>query len=98
MKQTVFLLLLIFTAGAVFAAGQDRTASADNVWREIDDASLQRRQLPRPIIPHAYRAFTLDKTALGNILRKAPMEFTETARNNSPVVTIPMPDGSFARF
>ena len=98
MKRTMFLLLLIFTAGAVFAAGQNRTASADNLWREIDDANLQRRQLPRPIIPHAYRAFTLDKSALGSVLRKSPMEFTEAARNNSTVVTIPMPDGAFARF
>ncbi len=94
----MFLLLLIFTAGAVFAAGQDLTVSADKLWREIDDASLQRRQLPRPIIPHAYRTFALDKTALGSVLRKAPMEFTEAARTNSPVVTIPMPDGAFARF
>jgi hypothetical protein len=98
MKWTVFLLLLIFTAGAIIAAGQDRTASADKLWREIDDASLQRRQLPRPIIPHAYRTFTLDKNALGNVLRKAPLEFTDAARNNSPVVMIPMPDGAFARF
>jgi hypothetical protein len=59
----------------------------DKLWREIDDEGLQRRQLPRPIDPHAYRTFTLDKNALGNMLRKAPMEFTEAARNNSPVVT-----------
>jgi hypothetical protein len=42
-----------------FRCRTNRTASADNLWREIDDANLQRRQLPRPIIPHAYRAFTL---------------------------------------
>ncbi len=79
MKRTVFLLLFIFTLGAVFVSGQDRITRPDNLWREIDDASLQRRELPRPIIPRAYRAFTLDKTALGSVLRKAPMEFTEAA-------------------
>ncbi|MDQ3040761.1 MAG: M12 family metallo-peptidase, partial [Acidobacteriota bacterium] len=98
MKRTVFLLFFIFTIGAIFASGQDQITRPDTLWREIDDASLQRRQLARPIVPNSYRAFTLNKTALGNLLRTAPMEFTEAARNDSPVITIPMPDGAFARF
>ena len=98
MKRTGLFLLFIFTFGVIFVVGQDKTTAADKMWREIDDAALQRQLLPRPIIPNAYRTFALDKAALQNALRKAPMEFTEAARSNPLLMTIPMPDGTLARF
>ncbi|HLM59974.1 MAG TPA: zinc-dependent metalloprotease family protein, partial [Pyrinomonadaceae bacterium] len=98
MKRTVSLFLFIFALSVVFVAGQGKPSTPNKLWREADDAALQQRQLERVIIPNAYRAFTLDKTALKNVLRKAPLEFTEAARNNSEEITIPMPDGTFARF
>ncbi len=98
MKRTGFLFLFILTCGAIFVFGQAKTTSADKLWREIDDANLQQRPAQRVIIPNAYRAFNLDKTALQNALRQAPMEFTEAARSNSLTITVPMPDGSYARF
>jgi hypothetical protein len=98
MKRTVSLFLFIFALGVVFVAGQGKTTAPNKLWHEADDAALQQRQLERPIIPDAYRAFTVDKSALKNVLRKAPLEFTVAARNNSTEITIPMPDGTLARF
>ncbi len=98
MRRTGFLFLFILTFGSMFVFGQDKTASTDKLWREIDDSALQRQLPQRQIIPNAYRTFTLDKAALRNLLRQAPMEFTEAARSNSLTITVPMPDGSFARF
>lgn len=94
MKRVVFLLLFIFAANAVAALA----ASPDKLWQEIDDAALQDRQVERLIIPREYRTFTLNKTALRNLLSKAPVEFTNDAAQSFLVMTLPMPDGTFSRF
>ena len=98
MKRTVAFLLFILALNAANGFGQGTTRSSDKMWREIDDATLQQRQLQRSIIPNHYRTFTLNRTALKNTLRNAPVEFTDAARNNPTIMTLPMPDGKFARF
>jgi hypothetical protein len=98
MKRTVSFLLFIFTFGVIFVAGQGKTTTNDGLWREIDDMALQQRQLLRPIIPNAYRTYRVDKVALQNALRTAPMEFTQAARHSPLILTVPMPDGTLARF
>ena len=98
MKRTVAFLLFIFALNAANAFGQGTKSSSDKMWREIDDAALQQRQLQRPIIPNHYRTFTLNQTALKNTLRNAPMEFTDAAKITPLMMTLPMPDGKFARF
>ena len=98
MKRTVAFLLFILAGSAAAAFGQSSKGLSGNVWREIDDAVLQQRQPERPIVPRQYRTFALDKTALKNLLQQAPSEFTEAARNGVLTVSLPMPDGGFARF
>ncbi|MBA3694205.1 MAG: hypothetical protein H0W77_12340, partial [Acidobacteria bacterium] len=98
MKRFVFLILFIFSINVVFAFGQKNQALPDKLWQEVDDSALQQRLPERLVIPNAYHTFTLDKTAFQNLLREAPMEFTEAARGNSPIITLPMPDGKLARF
>ncbi len=99
MKRLGFLLLFIFSISVVFSFGQKNSIASDKLWQEFDDTALQQRLLDRVIIPNAYRAFKLDKTALQNALRQAPLEFTDAARGVSPVIiTIPMPDGTLSRF
>lgn len=95
MKRSIFLLCVIFSLSAVAAfAG----SSPDRLWREINDASLQRNAVRRTVIPQAYRTYTLDKNELQAILREAPMEFTDSARQIEWIITLPMPDGTFSRF
>ena len=63
------------------------TVSADRVWQSMDEAPLLASQPERWIVPQAYRTFRLDSGALQRILDRAP-----------GILTIPMPDGTFARF
>ena len=98
MKRLLFLLLFIFSINVVFAFGQKNQILPDKLWQEVDDSALQQRLPERLVIPNVYRTFTLDKTALKGLLRQAPMEFTEAAKGNSPIITLPMPDGKLARF
>lgn len=92
--QPVFLCVsALFLVSTTFAGKSD-----DKVWKEIDDSSLQQRTAERTIVPLDYKTFDLNKTALLSILNKAPLEFTDAARNNEVILTLPMPDGSFARF
>ncbi len=93
MKRLILLLLFIFSISVVFAFGQINQALPDKLWQEVDDSALQQGLAERLVIPTAYRTFTLNKTALQNLLQKAPMEFTAAAGNNSVIITVPMPDG-----
>ncbi len=97
-----FILSVIFvlacTASSVYAGNQDRNSSPDGIWQKIDGAGLQQRQAQRPIIPNAFLTFSLNMDALNRLLRRAPMEFTEAARNSQVIFTLPMPDGTFAKF
>jgi hypothetical protein len=97
MKKSLFLLA-IFALSVTFAFGQGAKGSNDRLWREIDASGLRKSNAERTVVPSAYRTFTLDKTALSNTLRIAPMEFTQAARNNSLTIALPMPDGTLARF
>ena len=98
MKRSVAFLLFILACSAATAFGQSPKGFSGKLWREIDDAALQQRQLMRPIVPRQYRTFALDQNALKNLLQQAPMEFTEAARSSSLTISLPMPDGTFARF
>lgn len=100
MLRTTFSIVVIvtFTALSVLAVGQNGKTSPDNLWHEINDAALQHRQSQRPIVPNVYRTVTLNMDALKQLLAQAPMEFTDAARNNQVVMTLPMPDGTFAKF
>lgn len=98
MKRVVFLFVFVLCLSVSFVLGQQKRVSSDNVWTEIDDSILQQKQLSRPIIPKSYRTYTLDKIELQKMLEKAPMEFSSEARDNSLVMTLPMPDGKYARF
>lgn len=77
------------------------SASAqDQLWQEIATDSinaLRSDQQPR-LAPQRYRAFQLNEAALASVLANAPMELTEAAKTTQNEITLPMPDGKFARF
>src|SRR5215204_4032265 len=92
-QSVVLFLTAVFLASTVLA-GQ----SPDEVWQETDASSLQFKSAERSVIPKAFRTFSVNKDNLLTIINKAPMEFTAAAQNNEVILTLPMPDGSFARF
>ena len=94
------LLALCAMVVAPVAAGQAdagdsdpaRSPSADNVWRFAD----QPNDTETRFAPDAYRAARMDRDT-------APRSLWSGCRNVSyneplPVLTLPMPDGAFARF
>ena len=73
-------------------------ASEDRVWRKIEKDDFLRSHATAGVIPPFYRSVSLDAAAQKQVLRHAPMEFTKAARQTQVVMTLPMPDGTFARF
>ncbi|MGH9944327.1 MAG: reprolysin-like metallopeptidase, partial [Pyrinomonadaceae bacterium] len=77
-------------------------ASEDGLWREsgqrvVPAAGPSERQGA----PDSYRPLSLDGVALAKLLRRAPLEGTAAAaaaRDTRVFMSLPLPDGSFARF
>ena len=76
--------------------------SNDGLWQFTNEASLVRAltddQKARAAAPQSHKTARLNRDALTELLRQAPMEFTDSANRNPFVMTLPMPDGTFARF
>lgn len=91
------LACVAISATPTMAAIGDR--SPDGVWSEAAPNAVAPGTLTETFdTPGAYRLYQLDDLALFGILRAAPMEFTPAAQPSSTVLTLPMPDGTFARF
>ena len=71
--------------------------SADGVWSVPEQGAITSVQPQRADI-RSYRRVALDQNALEAILRTAPMEFSEAAGEKRLILTLPDPDGTFARF
>ncbi len=72
--------------------------SEDQLWREKKIVGARRGGAETGAVPEFYRALSLNEIAQRNILRRAPMEFSKAARQTRVVMTLPMPNGTFARF
>ena len=84
---------------ATFASGPEQARfSEDGLW-QILDAVPQRAARAEPWVqPDRFKAVALDHDRLNLMLPAAPMEFTAAARQSPLIFTLPMPDGTFARF
>ena len=70
-----------------------------DLWLSVDVASAASASGAKRLqFAALYKTIRLNQLALANLLQQAPMEFTEAARVAPPVITLPMPDGSLARF
>jgi hypothetical protein len=109
MNKHVQRLILILLIGGLSVAGivaqpaqnTQMKKSPDGLWKDIDEAPLlasPKIQQERQIVPDVYRTIRLDQKALKRRLAKAPKEFTEAAKTNQTVISLPMPDGTFAQF
>ncbi|MEE9293402.1 MAG: zinc-dependent metalloprotease family protein [Phycisphaerae bacterium] len=82
-----------------WTAETDRpTISADGIWRAVDRAAATGAGQGSWVRPRKYRAVALEQAALENALRAAPIELSAHALQIQPQITLPMPDGAFARF
>lgn len=91
----------IFTrcAGVLLAAFLCSFAHAQqNFFRDVPEGAVTKTAKERTLIPEKYRTLQLDTTAMLPFLRSLPLEKNITDRNATPVISLPMPDGSVARF
>lgn len=84
-------------ASFVYAPAKSGT-SEDHLWREERRASIRRGVSETGAVPASHRALSLNEIAQREVLRYAPMEFSKAARQTQVVISLPMPDGTFARF
>ena len=74
------------------------SASAQNFFRDAPESSMKLTSQKRVIIPQKYRTLQLDTTSISSFLRLAPSENKISNRDMTPEISIPMPDGTIARF
>jgi len=84
------LLIVAFSSSYVTAQ--------NSFFRDIPESAASKAGEKRVIIPQKYRTLQLDTAAMLPFLRSLPFETSITDRNNTPVIALPMPDGTTARF
>jgi hypothetical protein len=91
LRGLALIFALPFTVTFVSAA-----ASADGLWRNANQLPAAPVNARVEIRAKAFKTFTLDAQKLRSSVANAPREFTP---GNKPLqITLPMPDGTFARF
>ena len=94
-----FCVLLWAVPGVVpLAFGADlNRLSPEGVWR-TNSVAQSRVGLQPWVQPEKYQYVELHSAALVDALERAPLEFTNEATTQPLIMTLAMPDGSFARF
>ena len=87
-------LLLIKPAKTQAAPPQKFITSDDAIW-QITASALTDSQ---NVAVKAFQTARLNREVLTQVLSKAPMEYTRAAKRQETILTLPMPDGRFARF
>ena len=95
-RTTALLLAATLFATDAFAAPGGR--SPDGVWTETAPGVLYSAPRFGFEAPAAPRTFRLDDHACSGLLQDAPLERSAAARTSPRVLTLPMPDGTYARF
>lgn len=91
--NAILLVSLVLT-GTAFAS-----SSGDGLWHDVtEETALAAGTGQRVLFPKAYRVVALDVVAFQDLARTAPLELTLGADEAAPMIMLPMPDGSFARF
>jgi hypothetical protein len=90
---TALFVSIIFTGVA------SASVSIDGLWHDVTPAdAISIDVSKRVLFPKAFRLVMLDVIAFRDLARNAPLEFTQGADEASPVLWLPMPNGSFKRF
>jgi hypothetical protein len=93
MKNIYLRILLI---SSLLLAGVSSYAQT-NFFNDVRETDIK-DTTKRVIIPSKYRLIHLDTTALLNFLQSIPGKKITADHSNAPVIEIPMPDGSLAKF
>lgn len=73
--------------------------SGENLWSRLDGTlSLGRPNAQPEIKPVRFTPYTLDRDGLAALLVMAPQEFSQAARDNPLILSLPNPRGEFENF
>ncbi|MBL9030947.1 MAG: hypothetical protein JNM80_04470 [Phycisphaerae bacterium] len=92
------LPLVVLLAAGQAASADVIATSPDGAWSVLDQVPVIDQIKPAWIRPPVAAHATVNWARLSAVLARAPMEGTAEARLAPAVVTLPMPDGTFARF
>lgn len=92
-----FICSILLLALCLMAPSARAEISGDGAWADFDETGF----VPageRLIVPIAYRAVALDRDVLESRLAGAPLEDRVELGESAAVISLPVPDGGFARF
>jgi subtilisin-like proprotein convertase family protein len=85
--------LLVASFSIVHATAQQ------NFFTDVAESAIKKNEQDRVIVPEKYRTLQLDTAGLLAFMRLLPSEESSIAsRNSMPVLVLPMPDGTTAKF
>ncbi len=90
-NKTLLTILFVLVAGFSLKA-QNRFFS------DANESKINNTNYKRTIVPQKYRTVSVNTTALKNFLWSLPSEKNVVNRKQAPVMELPMPDGSSAKF
>ena len=92
--------LLVFVTLALFAGGgaQARTAPAGELWQEVEQAAQPKTVSEAWVRPERFRTFALQHSRVRPLLQRAPKESAQALASSDALISLPMPDGTMARF
>jgi hypothetical protein len=76
---------------------QKKSEPSDGVWKFVEE-EISKSATVQDAGIRFHRTIKLNRRALEEVLRKAPMEFSSAARERRLILTLPGPDGKFSRF
>jgi hypothetical protein len=69
-----------------------------NIWQSVEQGSQSRAQSETLVRPDAFRSFYLHHSRLRPLLGRAPKESSQAVASSDSVISLPLPDGTLARF
>src|SRR5262245_29161198 len=89
-RGLVLILLTVMYDSKVYSQ------STGSFWKDISENSIATNGI-RHTIPQKYRTMSLNVNSMRQLLTRAPQENTPL-RSSGIIITLPLPDGSLARF
>ena len=86
------LFLLIFTGISLSLSAQQ------NLFTPVNENASKGITGQRTIIPQKFKTFSLNTTGMKDFLGAVPTENNDANKSAMPVMELPMPDGSIAKF
>lgn len=90
----IYKLLLVFTVILL----SDTSFAQKIFFTDISEAQAKAHGGERLIVPIKYRTIALNKEAMKSYLWSLPSEKSVINRTTAPILELPMPDGSIAKF